>query len=192
MPFITEEIYMNLKHDAESIMISKWPEVNENYIFDEDKKLVDELLECIRQIRNIRAEANVVNSKKTDAIVVSEKYFGRINMSKDMIVKMAYIENIQILNSADNIDFKDMTAVHTQNVDMYIDMSAVIDKEQEKSKLLEEKKKIESELARANKMLANESFVAKAPQKLIEGEKEKVIKYTELLEKVEESLAKFN
>ncbi len=192
MPFITEEIYMNLKHDAESIMISKWPEANENYIFDEDKKLVDELLECIRQIRNIRAEANVVNSKKTDAIVVSEKYFGRINMSKDMIVKMAYIENIQILNSADNIDFKDMTAVHTQNVDMYIDMSAVIDKEQEKSKLLEEKKKIESELARANKMLANESFVAKAPQKLIEGEKEKVIKYTELLEKVEESLAKFN
>ena len=57
---------------------------------------------------------------------------------------------------------------------------------------LEEKKKIESELARANKMLANESFVAKAPQKLIDGEKEKVIKYTELLEKVEESLAKFN
>ena len=192
MPFITEEIYMNLKHDAESIMISKWPEVNENYIFEEDKKLVDELLECIRQIRNIRAEANVVNSKKTDAIVVSEKYFDRINMSKEMIVKMAYIENIKILNSADNIDFKDMTAVHTQNVDMYIDMSAVIDKKQEKAKLLEEKKKIESELARANKMLANEAFVAKAPQKLIEGEKEKVIKYTELLEKVEESLTKFS
>lgn len=192
MPFITEEIYLNLKHDAESIMISKWPESIKEYDFEEDKKLIDEELECIRQIRNIRAEANVPNSKKTNAVIVSNKYFDKIELSKEMITKMAYMQDVKILPECDNEEVKDMTAVHTQNVDMYIDMSTVIDKEQGKTKLLEEKKKIESELARANKMLSNEAFVAKAPQKLIDGEKEKVAKYTELLEKVEESLAKFN
>ena len=79
--------------------------------------------------------------------------------------------------------------MHTQNIDAYLDLSSVIDKDKEREKLLEEKKKAESELARANKMLSNEAFVAKAPEKLISGEKEKVKKYTEILEKIEESLA---
>jgi len=191
MPFITEEIYMNLKHNDESIMIAKWPEVKSEYNFEEDKKLVDEELECIRQIRNIRAEANIPNSKKTDAVIFSDKYANKISDSKDMLVKMAYIENLDI-TSDNNIErFADMTAVHTQNIDIYLDMSSVIDKDKEKAKLLEEKKKAENELARANKMLSNEAFVAKAPEKLIVSEKEKVVKYTEILEKIEESLAKF-
>ena len=188
MPFITEEIYMNLKHDDESIMISKWPEVKNEYVFVEDSKLVDEELELIRQIRNVRAENNIPNSKKSNAIICSN-FAGSILKSSDMIRKMAYIESLEILDNIDISKVSNMTAMHTQNIDVYLDLSSVIDKDKEREKLLEEKKKAESELARANKMLANEAFVAKAPEKLIANEKEKVKKYTEILEKIEESLA---
>ena len=188
MPFITEEIYMNLKHNDESIMISKWPAVKEEYNFSEDKKLVDEELELIRQIRNVRAENNIPNSKKANAIIASKNFADTISKSRDMICKMACIENLEILNSVEASKIVNMTAMHTQNIDAYLDLSSVIDKDKEREKLLEEKKKAENELARANKMLSNESFVAKAPEKLIAGEKEKVKKYTEILEKIEESL----
>jgi len=189
MPFITEEIYMNLRHNDESIMISKWPEVQEEYNFNEDKKLVDEELDLIRQIRNIRAENNIPNSKKANAIITSSKFSNAVSKSSDMICKMAYVESLEILESVDANKTANMTAIHTQNIDMYLDLSSVIDKDKEREKILEEKKKAESELARANKMLSNESFVAKAPEKLIASEKEKVKKYTEILEKIEESLA---
>ena len=191
MPFITEEIFMNLKHDDESIMISKWPEVNDKYNFEEDKKLVDEELEIIRQIRNIRAENNIPNSQKINAILVSKNYSEEIQKSANMVCKMAYIESLEILKDLEGTNTQNMTAIHTQNIDIYLDMTSVIDKDKEREKLLEEKKKAESELARANKMLSNEAFVAKAPKKLIQSEKEKVKKYTEILEKIEESLTKF-
>jgi len=189
MPFITEEIYMNLRHDDESIMISKWPEVKAEFNFSEDKKLVDEELELIRQVRNVRAENNIPNSKKANAIIVSKNFAKTISKSADMICKMAYIESLEIVENIDATKTANMTAMHTQNIDAYLDLSSVIDKDKEREKLLEEKKKAESELARANKMLSNEAFVAKAPEKLIAGEKEKVKKYTEILEKIEESLA---
>ncbi len=192
MPFITEEIYMNLMHDDESIMIAKWPEVNPKFNFIEDKKLVDEELECIRQIRNIRSESNIPNSKKTKAVIISKSYSNKINESKDMIMKMAYLESLDVVEKFDIESLSNMTVVHTQNIDMYLDMTSVIDKDKEKTKLLEDKEKAEKELERANKMLSNDSFVAKAPEKLILAEKEKVKKYTEILEKIEESLAKFN
>ena len=130
-----------------------------------------------------------VRKGKANAIIASKNFADDISKSSDMICKMAYIECLEILNSVEASKVTNMTAMHTQNIDAYLDLSSVIDKDKEREKLLEEKKKAESELARANKMLSNESFVAKAPEKLIAGEKEKVKKYTEILEKIEESLA---
>ena len=80
------------------------------------------------------------------------------------------------------------TSIHTQNIDVVIDLSSAIDKEEELQKLQAEKDKAISELKRAEGMLANEKFVSKAPAKLIEQEKEKVQKYTEIISKIEESI----
>ena len=187
MPFITEEIYMNLKHNDESIMISSWPK--KEYVFAQEKEAVDEIIEAIKQIRNIRAEANVTNAKKINAVILTNTLEKEVYNSIEIIRKMALLNHIDI--NEKQVDLENMTPVHTKNLNIYLEMSSVIDKDAEKAKLLEEKKKTTNELERARKMLSNEVFVAKAPGKLIDSEKEKIEKYTKLLEKIEESLKKF-
>ena len=187
MPFITEEIYMNLKHNDESIMISSWPK--KEYVFAQEKEAVDEIIEAIKQIRNIRAEANVTHAKKINAVILTNTLEKEVYNSIEIIRKMALLNHIDI--NEKQVDLENMTPVHTKNLNIYLEMSSVIDKDAEKAKLLEEKKKTTNELERARKMLSNEVFVAKAPGKLIDSEKEKIEKYTKLLEKIEESLKKF-
>lgn len=187
MPFISEEIYMQLIHEDESITIASYPE--SKYIFETETKAVNEMLGIIKQIRNIRAEANIPNSKKTNAIVISKIYKELLEKEVDIIKKMAYIDNLEVYqNLAVAKDTSKMLVIHSENIDMYIDMSSAINKEEEVKKIGLEIKKVEGELARANAILSNETFVAKAPKKLIDSEKEKVQKYTMLLEKLKQSL----
>lgn len=187
MPFISEEIYMQLVHADESIMIAEYPE--NNYMFENEAKTVDEILDIVKQIRNIRAESNIVNSKKTDAVIISKPNKELLEQEIDMIKKLAFIDNLEIFEVvSDNKDLSNMLAIHTENIDMYIDMSSCINKDEERKKIETEIKKVGSELLRANKMLENETFVSKAPAKLIDAEKDKIQKYTLLLAKLEESL----
>ena len=111
---------------------------------------------------------------------------------RDNISHSESIEIMKKLVSAENIYLKDTngvegTAIHTQNIDVVLDMSGAIDKEEEKAKLEAELKKAEGELKRAESMLSNEKFVSKAPAALIEAEKEKVTKYTEIIAKLKAS-----
>ncbi len=189
MPFISEEIYIGLVHDDNSIMIASYPK-NE-YIFENETKIINEVIEIVKQVRNIRAESNIPNSKKTNAIIISKTNKELLEKEIDMIKKMAYIDNLEIYDDViDNSNIAEMLAIHTESIDTYIDMSSVINKEEERKKIELEIKKIEEELYRANKMLDNKTFVAKAPEKLIEAEKEKMQKYTLLLKKLKNSLEK--
>lgn len=189
MPFISEEIYMQLVHNDESIMIADYP--NSEYIFEDETRVVDEIIEIIRQIRNVRAESNIPNSKRTNAVSITKTNKELLEQDIDMIKKMAYIDTLEVYNTiAESKDVTDMLAIHTENVDMYIDMSSVVNKDEEIKKIESEIKKVEGELLRAKKMLENETFVAKAPAKLIDAEKDKIKKYTLLLTKLQESLEK--
>ncbi len=183
MPFITEEIYTNLITEDESIVISSWPEAK--YVYNTEYTLVEELTEAIRQIRNIRAESNIPNSKKTDAIVLDKTNL--IKTADHFLKKLANIENIEYVNEIDQTEY---TGIHMSNFEIFIDFSQAINKEEEIEKLNKEIKTAKSELARAENMLKNEKFVSKAPAKLIEAEKEKKEKYTDLIAKLEERLKK--
>lgn len=182
MPYITEEIYSNMKTEDPSIMVASYPEAK--YFFEKDAKFEEELIEVIRQIRNIRAGANTTNSKKIDMTINSGIYKEKLQQSIVMIKKLAGIENLTIGRLQD----KDGTTIHTQNIDVVLDLSGVVNKEEELKKLEEEKKKALSELKRAQSMLENDKFVSKAPQALIAQEKEKIQKYTDIIYKIEESI----
>lgn len=191
MPFITEEIYQNIKKDSDSIMISKWPEAK--YEFNEESKVVETIMEMIRQIRNTRSNANIIGSKKTlSQCYISNNIHEKIfKKCEDFIQKLGYLENIEYILSENDAN-KENTAIHLENINIYIDLSSAIDKSAELEKLTIEKDNIEKELKRANSMLSNEAFVAKAPPKLIEQENEKKAKYEELLEKVNNRINTLN
>ncbi len=188
MPFVTEEVYLNLKSDKESIMLALWPKAE--YNFEQEEKAVDTINNMIRQIRNARSNMNITGSKKTSAQIVLEKgeFENIFKEAIEYIKRLAYIDNIEYIDKTEDANTK-YVALHDEKINVFLNMSDAIDLDAEIEKLEKEKQTATSELKRAQGMLKNENFVNKAPEKLIQAEKEKVQKYTDLLEKIESRLS---
>mgnify|MGYP004501823967 FL=1 len=144
----------------------------------------------LKQIRNERANNNIANNKKINVIMfVKSNIIETLKDSDQFIKKLGGIETIEYVDSTENIN-ENFVALHFEQIDVFLNLDFAINKEEEIQKLNAEKKKYESELKRATSMLNNKSFVEKAPAKLIEAEKEKIEKYTALLQKVDDRLNK--
>ncbi len=192
MPFITEEVFSNLVIDgkAESIMISDWPVVNEKYSFDAEEKQMETLMDAIRSIRNIRSEMGVVPSRKANIIVVTEN-----NAIADMFVngkaflqRLASVDGLETQNDKTGIPATAVACVF-HGGEVYIPLGDLIDIDKEIERLNKEKENLQKELDRVAGKLSNESFVSKAPEKVINAEKEKQAKYLEMYKGVEERIA---
>lgn len=188
MPFITEEIYTKLYNNDESIMISAWPKYDEELNFKTEEEEIEKLKEIIVNIRNLRANMNVANSKKTKLIFVTNKYTECINSSVEFLKKMGYAEEIQIQDDKTGIP-NNALSILTDGIELYIPIEELVNIEDEKNRLEAEKKKIQSEIERASKMLSNPGFVNKAPKSKINEEKAKLEKYKEMLENIEERIS---
>ncbi len=188
MPFITEEIWQHLPHDGETIMRTSWPEFNKDYIFADDATSMKMIMEAVKAIRNTRAGMNVPPSKKAHLYIKSDKK-DIFEKGKVFFCKLASASDVSFIS--DETELIDNTvSVVSDGAVMYLPVGQLVDVEKEKARLLKEKEKLEAEVDRVEKKLSNQGFVAKAPEKLIEEEKQKGIKYKEMLEKVLESLSK--
>ncbi len=189
MPFITEEIFCNLS-DEESIMISSWPVYNEEWAYDEECRAVEIIKEAVRGIRNTRAQMNVPPSRKATVYVVSEDAKIRdIFADGEVFVKtLAYAEHLIVACDKTGID-EDAVAVLIPNAAIYMPFSDLVDIDKEIKRLKDEEKRLVGELARVNGMLSNEKFISKAPEAKIAEEKEKLAKYTTMMEQVKERIA---
>ena len=191
MPFVTEEIYQELPNTEESIMTTAWPEYKDEFAFETEEAEIEMLKELIVGIRNIRNNMNVHPSKKSELIFVTTKYNDLIENSKSFLEKLGFGSEIKIQDNKDGID-PNAISIISQDLELYIPFNDLVDISQEIERLNKEKETAQSELKRAQGMLSNEKFVSKAPEKLIEGEKEKVAKYTEMIEKIDARLAELN
>ncbi len=183
MPFITEEIYMNLKHNDESIMISKWPEYNTEKEYKKEKEEIEIIKEIIKGVRNIRANMNVVPSRKSSLIFVT-KNKETIEEGKSFLEKLAYADEIIVKDSKVGIP-ENAISLAAPGMEIFIPFNELIDISAEIERLEKEELTYKNEIARVEKMLSNEGFVAKAPKEKIEEENAKKIKYEELLKKTE-------
>ncbi|GAA0085125.1 valine--tRNA ligase [Clostridium sp. CTA-7] len=183
MPFITEEIYTTLT-DGESIVISNWPECNESLNDEKAEKDMDFIIEAIKGLRNVRAEMNVPPSRKAKVISYTT------DESKDAFLSgVHYIEKLASASEVSFIEDKSMVPENAVSLvvkggELFMPLLDLVDKEKELERLNKEKKKLEGEVERIDKKLSNQGFVAKAPQAVIDGEKEKREKYQEMLNAV--------
>ncbi len=191
MPFVTEEIYKELPNTEESIMITAFPEYTEEFAFEDEEAKIEMLKELIVGIRNIRNNMNVHPSKKSELIFVTTKYNDLIEASRAFLEKLGFANKIIIQDTKDGIDSNAISII-LQDLELYIPFNDLVDIAAEIERLTKEKETAQSELKRAQGMLSNEKFVSKAPEKLIAGEKEKVAKYTEMIEKIDERLKELN
>ncbi len=190
MPFVTEEIFCTLQDEEESIMISKWPEYTEEWNFKEAEEAVETIKEAVRGIRNVRTEMNVPPSKKAKVFVVSanEKVLGIFEHSKVFFQTLAYASEVVTQDNKDGIGEDAVSAVIPEAV-IYMPFAELVDIEKEIERLKKEEERLTKELARVNGMLSNEKFVSKAPEAKIQEEKDKLTKYTQMMEQVKERLA---
>ncbi len=189
MPFITEEIFCNLS-DEESIMISDWPSYSEERSFAAEEKAVETIKEAVRGIRNSRTGMNVPPSRKAKVYLVSdnEDIISIFEKGRVFFTTLAYASEVIIQKDKTGID-DDAVAVLIPDGTIYMPFAELVDIEKEIQRLEAEKKKLEGEINRANGMLSNEKFTSRAPEAKIQEEREKLAKYTIMMEQVNSRLS---
>ena len=190
MPFITEEIFCTLCPEEESIMISSWPEFTEAWNFTADEEAVEMMKEAVRSIRNVRTGMNVPPSKKAKVYVVSENEGVRevFENGKVFFASLGYASEVLVQADKTGIADDAVSAVTSESV-IYMPFAELVDIEKEIERLKKEEEKLEKELARVNGMLKNERFISKAPESKVAEEREKLERYTNMMEQVKLRLA---
>lgn len=189
MPFITEEIFCNLSEE-ESIMISSWPEYREEWNFAAEEHAISMIKEAVRGIRNVRTDMNVPNSKKATVYVVSENPKVReiFEQGRSFFAALSFASEVKVQADKTGIEKSAVSAMIPEAA-VYMPLDELLDLEKERERLKKEEARLEKELARVNGMLNNEKFVSRAPEAKIQEEKEKLEKYTQMMDQVKERLA---
>ncbi len=189
MPFITEEIFLNLT-DEETIMLSKWPEYKAEWNFPEAETAIDHCKDLVKGVRNVRTQMDVPPSRKAKLYVVSEDGAIRddLEANKDVYINLASASEILVQADKSGIS-EDAVSVVIPGAVAYLPLEDLVDFEKEKERLNKEKDKLTKELARSRGMLSNEKFLANAKPEKVEEEKAKLAKYEQMMAQVEERLA---
>ena len=186
MPFITEEIWQALPHEGEALMIAEYPKYDEKLHFPVDEVNFEMVMDAIKAVRARRSEMNVPPSRKSHLIIVTDKAKAFTDGEK-FICKLAYASEISVTAELSETT-EGMVSVITDNARMFMPMAELVDLEKEKARM-------EKELANARKQLdgqiaklSNEKFVSRAPEAVVNTEREKKAKLEALIENLEESL----
>ncbi len=202
MPFITEEIWSFLPKTEEEknravaagnpdmfLIKESWPVYDETLTFPEEVKTLEMAMEAIRAIRNIRAEAEAAPSRKLRAFVVAEgENLTRVKAGERYIKALANITEINFDSNKANAPEEVASAV-INGAEILVPLDDLLDYKAELERLKKEKARLEGEVKRVLGKLSNQGFVSKAPEKVINEEREKQTKYEEMLKKVCERLA---
>ena len=186
MPFITEEIWQNLPHDGETIMLTAWPEP-EGLTSPSREKTMRTIMAIITEIRTMRSEKNVPPGRKITAICQADDDVQAILAeSMDDILNLAGLETL-ILQDVGEKPVKALSAV-VEGVNIFLPLADLVDTEAEIARIKKELEQTERELERAQSKLQNEGFMMKAPPQVVEKEREKVESYRATVERLQSLL----
>ena len=190
MPFITEEIWDKLPVSTESIMTAEWPEVISEEIDQQAENRMELIMDVLTAVRNIRNEMKVDPGRKIAAVLAAKKEKADIlREGADYIKNLGRIEDLTIredLNEEDKPD-KSSTSIVSE-VEVILPWEEMVDLDKEIDRLKKEINEVKSEIERARNKLANEGFVNKAPEELVEEEREKLKEYQDKEERLKERL----
>ena len=189
MPFVSEEIYSKLVPEDESLMMSSWPQYRKDREFPEAENIAEHLKAIISGVRNIRAEMNVPASRKTKIYVVSDdqKLCSGLYLLRDSIVRLSSASEFIVQHDKTGIA-EDAVSIVVPDATAYVPLNELVDFEQEMERLTKEEARLKKEIARADGMLKNEKFISKAPEAKVQEEREKLLKYRQMMEQVNERL----
>ena len=193
IPFITETIWQRVKAicgiTADTIMLQPFPQYDASQVDDAALADTEWLKQAIVAVRNIRAEMNIAPGKPLELLLrgCSKEAERRVNDNRSFLLNLARLESITVL-PADDKGPVSVTKI-VDGAELLIPMAGLINKEDELARLAKEVAKIEGEIGRIESKLANEGFVARAPEAVIAKEREKLEGYAEAKAKLIEQQA---
>jgi len=189
MPFITEEIWQNIKEDNSSVIVAPWPTYAKEDHFPTEEGQINLVMEIIKNLRNIRSDMNVVPSRKAKLMIHTkdQKKMEIVNNHEPYFKSLAGVSEMEIVKDAKLVPEDAVSAV-VEGVDLFIPLEDLLDIEKELKRLADEKKKFQGEIKRAQGKLQNKGFINKAPESLVKEEEEKLEKYRKMLTTIEERL----
>ena len=188
MPFITEEIWQAIPHEGKFIMASDWPVWRNELAFPQDEESMELIKDAITAIRARRAEMNVPANKRVNMTISTQRqnvftagipFFGRL----------AGAEGVTVSDTVDEgaMEREGMVEVVTHAARIFIPLAELVDFEKELARIAKEKENCLKQIAMFEGKLSNESFVSRAPEKVVNDQREKLAKAKALLEQLEES-----
>ncbi|MBQ6371245.1 MAG: valine--tRNA ligase [Firmicutes bacterium] len=196
MPFITEEIWGYLpggdpdSDDPDDFLIrADWPAADEAMNFPRETEILEMAMAIIRSIRNIRAEAEAAPGKKLHGVILASGDKKEICQAAERYIRnLANLSDLTFITDKSEVPEEVMSAV-VDGAEVFVPLDDLMDYEAELARLQKEKARLEGEVKRVVSKLSNEGFVSKAPEKVVVAEREKQVKYEEMLAKVNERLA---
>ena len=187
MPFITEEIWQSLPQRQTALIVAQWPVSSEELNFATEEAHMESVMNAIRAIRNRRAEMNVPPSKKATLYVLTSapQVFAQ---GEGFIQRLAYADKVELLEKEPE-NLNGLVTCATADAKLYIPMGQLVDIAKEQERIGKELEKARKNLASLNGKLSNENFISRAPEAVVNAEREKAKKAADLIAALEESLA---
>ena len=182
---------MSFPHETSSIMISKFPEYNNKFVFENSEKNVEVLMSVIKSVRNLRREMNVPQGKKASIYIETSnsEYFKSLENDKNIICKLATAKNV-IISGEINLD-KYVAAVNDY-VKIYIPTEELVDISAEKARLKKELEASQKQLIQAEQRINNKKFISNAPKEIVDGAMDMYNKLKNKIEKLEKTIEEFS
>ena len=189
MPFVTEEIWQVLGGNRRSIMMERYPAVQPGWIDEETETRMTSLMNVIRAIRNLRMEMNCPPGKEVKVIFCGpEPDLAFLREQQPYLRALARVGSADY-RAAGNPPKGAATAV-VGAIEAYLPLEDLVNFDEERARLSREVSKVEDELARVQKKLANGDFIAKAKAAVIQKEKDKALQFEEKIRTLRSSLDK--
>ncbi len=185
MPFITEEIWQTIPHDGDALIIAQWPQSSEAMSFLKEEAAMESVMQAIRAVRNRRAEMNVPPSKKATLYVVTQKQEA-FKEGIPFILRLAFADEV-IVAATDPEGYSDMAGAVTADAKLYMPMAQLVDVAKELERVEKELEKAQKNLSSIEGKLSNEKFTSRAPEAVVNAEREKAEKLRTLIAQLVES-----
>ncbi|SFM92947.1 valine--tRNA ligase [Thermodesulforhabdus norvegica] len=187
MPFVTEEIWQKLPQTDGSIMKASFPDLNPSLKDPEAEARMGLLQEVISGIRNIRGEMNIQPGARVDVVCRCKD-----DADRSLLEDYGYL--IHDLARVNRLDIRDMSGDKPDvaagavagSVEVYVLLKDLLDFNAELQRLEKEIQKVEKELFLTTRKLHNEDFLKKAPQDVVEKEREKSVRLGEKIKKLKD------
>ncbi|MBU1019681.1 MAG: class I tRNA ligase family protein, partial [Firmicutes bacterium] len=177
MPFVTEEIYQKIPHLEESIMISSWPEALDEFQNSTAIKDFSLIQEIIKAIRNIRAEYNVLPSKKINVFIQTKDEYTTNLLDDNILILEKFINPEEMEINQTIVTDTEVISLILGDVTLYLPLGSLVDIQVEIERLEKELVRLEQEILRCEQMLGNERFTSKAPADKVKLEQDKLASY---------------